>query len=129
MFIHLDRVPACDRRTDRRTDGIAVGITALCIASNAAGFKNYTQCTKTLHWAYAVFTKNAKMVIVCFICSLTIICCVQSVCVHVALCCLIVLMYSSLFTISSSNSHDIMIIEIIKNNYISKQYTHTGLHI
>jgi len=32
MFIRLDRVPACDGRTD----GIAVGITALCIACNAA---------------------------------------------------------------------------------------------
>jgi len=36
MFIRLDKVPACDRRTDGRTDGIAVGITALCIACNAA---------------------------------------------------------------------------------------------
>ena len=40
MFIRLDRVPACDGQTDgqmdRRTDGIAVGITALCIACNAA---------------------------------------------------------------------------------------------
>ena len=44
MFIRLDRVPACDGRTDRQTDGrtdgqtdgIDVGITALCIACNAA---------------------------------------------------------------------------------------------
>ena len=36
MFIRLDRVPACDRQTDGQTDGNAVGITALCIASNAA---------------------------------------------------------------------------------------------
>jgi len=40
MFIRLDRVPACDRRTDGQTDGqrdgIAVRITALYIACNAA---------------------------------------------------------------------------------------------
>ena len=39
-FIHLGRVPACnrqiDRQTDGRTDGIAVANTALCIGSNAA---------------------------------------------------------------------------------------------
>ena len=27
MFFRQDRVPACDGRTDRQTDGIAVGIT------------------------------------------------------------------------------------------------------
>jgi len=45
MFIRLERVPACDRQTDgrteRQTDGIAVGITALCIASNAASLQKY----------------------------------------------------------------------------------------
>jgi len=34
-FIRLDELPACDRQTEGRTDGIAVANTALCIASNA----------------------------------------------------------------------------------------------
>jgi len=30
---HIDTVPACDRQTDRRTDGFTIASTALCIAS------------------------------------------------------------------------------------------------
>jgi len=36
LSIYLDRVPACDGRTDRQTDGIAVANTVLCVASNVA---------------------------------------------------------------------------------------------
>jgi len=34
--IACNAIPACEGRTDRQTDGIAVANTALCIASNAA---------------------------------------------------------------------------------------------
>jgi len=33
-FIHLNKTPECDVRTDGRTDRIAVAITAVCIASD-----------------------------------------------------------------------------------------------
>jgi len=35
MFIHLDKTPERDERTDGQTDRIPLAITAVCIASNA----------------------------------------------------------------------------------------------
>jgi len=62
MFSRFDTKHACDRRTDRRTDGIGVAYTAISIASRG---KNEGKIHKMIGWritqAYIITPPDYQM--------------------------------------------------------------------